>query len=131
MTRVLISQGSRYTDYNIICQLLETDRWYYLLYVSYLRQIGGIIYYMSATWDISVVLSIICCFSDKHAALRSNNKDWLARIKDNVSEWTDMSTRGQIIFSELALLNSTTVYKVYIISSNVILPPWYTVQSET
>jgi hypothetical protein len=36
----------------------------------------------------------ICCFSAKHAALRRNNKDWLARNQDNVSEWSDMSTRG-------------------------------------
>jgi hypothetical protein len=36
----------------------------------------------------------ICCFSAKHAALRSRSKDWLARNQDNVSEWSDMSTRG-------------------------------------
>jgi hypothetical protein len=28
----------------------------------------------------------ICCFSDKHAALRSRNKDWLARNQNNVSK---------------------------------------------
>ena len=33
----------------------------------------------------------IYCFSVKHAALRSKNKDWLARYQ--VSEWSDMSTR--------------------------------------
>ena len=27
-----------------------------------------------------------CCFSDRHAASRSKNKDWLARNQDNVSE---------------------------------------------
>ena len=36
----------------------------------------------------------ICCFFAKHAALRRNNKDWLARNQDNVSEWSGMSTRG-------------------------------------
>jgi hypothetical protein len=36
----------------------------------------------------------ICCFSAKHAALRRKNKDWLARNQNNVSEWSDMSTRG-------------------------------------
>ena len=36
----------------------------------------------------------ICCFSAKHAALRRMNKDWLARNQNNVSEWSDMSTRG-------------------------------------
>ena len=36
----------------------------------------------------------ICCLSAKHAALRRNSKDWLARNQNNVSEWSDMSTRG-------------------------------------
>ena len=35
----------------------------------------------------------ICCFSPKHAALRSKSKDWWARNENNVSEWSDMSTR--------------------------------------
>ena len=37
----------------------------------------------------------ICCFSTKHAALMRKSKDWLARTRDNVSEWGDMSIRGQ------------------------------------
>ena len=36
----------------------------------------------------------IRCFSAKHAALRRKSKDWLARNQNNVSEWSDMSTRG-------------------------------------
>ena len=36
----------------------------------------------------------ICCFSAKHAALRRRIKDRLARNKNNLSEWSDMSTRG-------------------------------------
>ena len=35
----------------------------------------------------------ICCFSAKHAALRRKGKDWLARNQNNMSEWSDMSTR--------------------------------------
>ena len=35
----------------------------------------------------------ICCFSAKHAALRRKSKDWLARNQNNVSQWSDMSTR--------------------------------------
>jgi hypothetical protein len=35
----------------------------------------------------------ISCFSTKHAALRRKSKDWLARNQNNVSEWSDMSTR--------------------------------------
>ena len=36
----------------------------------------------------------ICCYSAKHTALRRKSKDWLARNQNNVSEWSDMSTRG-------------------------------------
>jgi hypothetical protein len=36
----------------------------------------------------------MCCFSPKHAALRRKSKDWLARNQNNVSEWSDISTRG-------------------------------------
>jgi hypothetical protein len=41
----------------------------------------------------------ICCFSAKHVALRRKRKDWLARNQNNVSEWSDMSTRG-LLFLE-------------------------------
>ena len=36
----------------------------------------------------------ICCFNAKHAALQRKSKDWLARNQNNVSEWSDNSTRG-------------------------------------
>ena len=36
----------------------------------------------------------IWCFSAKQSALRKKSKDWLARNQNNVSEWSDMSTRG-------------------------------------
>jgi hypothetical protein len=36
----------------------------------------------------------MCCFSAKHAALRRKSKDWLTRNQNNVSDWSDMSTRG-------------------------------------
>jgi hypothetical protein len=37
-----------------------------------------------------------CCFSSKHAALRSKSKDWMARNQANVFkyEWGDMSIHG-------------------------------------
>ena len=35
----------------------------------------------------------ICCFSAEHTALRRQNKDWLARNQDNVSEGANMSIR--------------------------------------
>ncbi len=36
----------------------------------------------------------ICCFSAKHVALWSKNKDWLAQNQNNVSEWGNMSIPG-------------------------------------
>ena len=36
----------------------------------------------------------ICCFSAKHAALRSTNTGRLARNQNNVPEWSDMSIHG-------------------------------------
>ena len=36
----------------------------------------------------------ICCFSGNHAALRRKSKDWSDQNQSNVSEWSDMSTRG-------------------------------------
>ena len=39
----------------------------------------------------------ICCFSAKHTALRSKNKDWFALNQNNVSGWSDMSIRGVLL----------------------------------
>ena len=39
----------------------------------------------------------IGCFSTIHLALRRKSKDWLAWNQDNVSEWGDMSIRGQFV----------------------------------
>ena len=36
----------------------------------------------------------MCCFSVKPAALRRKSKDCSVRNKNNVSEWSDMSTPG-------------------------------------
>jgi hypothetical protein len=36
----------------------------------------------------------ICCFSDKHAALKRKSKDWSARNQNYVSELSDMFTSG-------------------------------------
>ena len=36
----------------------------------------------------------ICCFSARHAALRSKSKNWLARNQNNMSEWSVMSICG-------------------------------------
>ena len=39
-------------------------------------------------------IGICCCLSVKHTTLRSKSKYWLARNQDNMSAWSDMSTRG-------------------------------------
>jgi len=36
----------------------------------------------------------ICCFSAKHATLRSKIKDWLDQNRGNVSNWRKISTSG-------------------------------------
>jgi hypothetical protein len=46
---------------------------------------------LSQTKDCKIGM---CCFFAKHAALRRKSEDWLARNQNNVSEWSDMSTRG-------------------------------------
>jgi outer membrane protease len=38
----------------------------------------------------------MCCFSAKQAAFRRKSKDWLAQNQNNVSEWSDMSSHGQL-----------------------------------
>jgi hypothetical protein len=38
----------------------------------------------------------IGCFPAKHAALRIKSKHWLDWNQNNVSEWSDMSTRGLV-----------------------------------
>ena len=34
------------------------------------------------------------CYFSKHAVLRRKSREWLSRNNNNVSEWSDMSTRG-------------------------------------
>jgi hypothetical protein len=40
---------------------------------------------------------VICWFPSKHATLRSNIKDCLARNQDNVSQWSEMFT-NRLVF---------------------------------
>ena len=47
----------------------------------------------------------ICCFSAKHEALWSKSKDCLPLNRDDVSQWSDMSTRG-------LLFQTTTIIKM-------------------
>jgi hypothetical protein len=76
----------------------------------------------------------ICCFSAKHTALRRKNKDWLARNQNNVSEWSDMSTRGLLFQwdSTIKIQLSKLVKKkadLIIISLKInLFSPWYSCQ---
>ena len=36
----------------------------------------------------------ICCFVAKNTVFRSKSKEWLAHNQNNLSEWSDTSTRG-------------------------------------
>ena len=73
----------------------------------------------------------ICFFSAKHAAFRRKSKDGLARNQDNVSEWSDMSTRGLLFqwASTMKIqLGMLVLYKVdlIIISLKInLFSPWY------
>ena len=73
----------------------------------------------------------MCCFSAKHAALRSKSKDWLAGNQINVSEWSDMSTLGLLfqwasttkIQRRVLVLNEAVLI---IISLKInLFSPWY------
>ena len=46
----------------------------------------------------------ICCLSAKNASLRRKSKDWLARNQNNVSKWSDISTRW-LLLAHLAKAN--------------------------
>ena len=74
-----------------------------VIFVGLLQDIIFLIYllYPCFPLDNSPLASLknhlfICCFSSKHAALRRKSKDWLARNQNKVSEWSDMSIRGQL-----------------------------------
>jgi hypothetical protein len=73
----------------------------------------------------------ICCFSAKHAALRSKSKDWLARNQNNVSKWSDMLIRGLLfqwastIKIQLSVLVSYKVDLIIISLKINLFSPWY------
>ena len=84
-----------------------------------------------------------CCFSAKHAALRSKNKDWLARNQNNVSAWSDMSdvyidyrsrlTWKVYFYCSFFLFFSFFFYfclQQYATMDNSSLIPYYNTQSE-
>ena len=47
----------------------------------------------------------ICCFSTKHAAFTRKSKDCLAWNQDNMSEWSNKSTLGRLLFQWTSSIN--------------------------
>jgi hypothetical protein len=73
----------------------------------------------------------ICCFSAKHTTLRRKSKNWFVQNPNNVSKWSDMSSRGLLfqwastIKIQLSLL---VYYKADLINISLkinLFSPWY------
>ena len=73
------------------------------MYLYKINHINGVMVSLNCgrSWVHAMVMSNqrlkngtgICCFSARHAVLRGKNKDWFIRNHDNVSDWSDISTR--------------------------------------
>ena len=75
--------------------------------------LSGVDCWFNALTDQTKIGEIdICCFSTKHVALRSKNKDWLARHQDNVSEWGNMSNHGLLFQGTSTIKNQLRVFLV-------------------
>jgi hypothetical protein len=70
-------------------------------------------------------------FSAKHPALKRKSTDWSARIQNNVSEWSDMSTPGLLfqwastITIQLSLLVKNNADLIIISLKINLFSPWY------
>jgi hypothetical protein len=78
----------------------------------------------------------ICCFSAKHGTLSSKNKHWLARNRNDVSEWSAMSTLGvlfQCVSTIQIQLGAFVLYKADIITNSSkwnVFSPWYSWENQ-
>ena len=77
----------------------------------------GIESWSGQTKDYNICFS---CFPAKHTTLRNKNKDWLARNRYNVSEWSDMSTHRLFIFQWVSTIKIELSVLVYY-KENIIL----------
>ena len=73
----------------------------------------------------------MCCFSAKHAAIRRNIKDCVAWNRDNVSEWSEMSTHRLLFQWPSTIKNPTkhvgqvqSKHHYHLIECNL-FSPWY------
>ena len=92
------------TDFFTFCRFLH---WKLSLFILPIDCIGGVMVSVLASSSVDRGFEsrsgetkhykiFIFCFSAKHAALRRKSKDWLTRYHNNVSELSDISTRGQL-----------------------------------
>jgi hypothetical protein len=100
ITQRLYQLLSGYINYSAIISI--TQRLYQLL--IYMNHFGGVMVIVLASSAVDREFEPrsgqtkhyqigIFCFSTKHAALSRNSKDWLARNRDNMSEWGVMYIR--------------------------------------
>ena len=94
-TKALFSHPSLNQELCIMCWSSELGIWiqYLNIMVSVLAASSvnrGVEPRSGQTKDYKIR---ICCFCAKHAALRKKSKELLARNQNNVSEWSDISSR--------------------------------------
>jgi hypothetical protein len=97
-----------------------TYGWYFLMFKRKWNWISGVMVnviawsgmdrgYAPQSGQIKDYEDDICCFNTKPVVFRTKCKDWWARKRDNVSEWSDMTwTLGLVFLSELALYKNPT-----------------------
>ena len=97
---------------------------------DYLDRIDGVRLACSPRIKPNTIWLVVVGFSANHAALRSKNKDWLARNKTNVYEWSDMST----LLFHWSYTNSTQRVGLgqsgphYHLTVSNLFSPWYSWQ---
>jgi hypothetical protein len=60
----------------------------------------------------------------RNAALRRKSKDWLAWNQNNVSEWSNMSTRGLLFQWTRTIKIQLSVLVLTVIFYDLYCPPW-------
>ena len=100
------SAMTRATFVSFWMKLLSFIDWcYYYTQVSYTGSWESLVFYLivwsGQTKDYTFGM---CCFSARHAALRRKSKDCLARNRNNVSEWSNISTR-RLLFQWASTIN--------------------------
>ena len=104
----------------LIKPILETRRAHLIRYLDCYRTPVG------QTRDYKIG---ICCSSAKQAVLRGKIKDWLARKKNNVSKWSDLSN-SELLFQWDGTNNFQQSVLVKYKADIIIIPAKYTLFSQ-